>query len=259
MRKIRMLGLLALIGLMPLGTYARGATSNAEKEMGWSGKVTAVSPDNHTFTATSWWHTRTFDVGEKCAISTLDKKAAALSDLRIGDRVKVCYREAGGALVAEQIRVKALHLTGTVQSVDRKARTVTLEEPFSNHSFRLADDCKVVLWNGKEGAFIDLTPGNKVRVAYELPNGSPVAYRIRQETQTFVGKVSGIDSTYRTVEASELLEHKQFRVPDNCPIMVNGKPTENLRNLQLGHTYLFSYENVDGVNVAERIAPASPS
>jgi hypothetical protein len=257
MRKIRLLGYLTLVGLMPLCAGASGPMCGAKSKTAWTGKLTAVNAEHHTITAKSWWHTRTFNVGEKCAISTMDKKSAALSDLRPGERVKVRYQTTGGVSIAEQISVEPLHVAGTVEAVNQTARTVTMEEPFHDRTLHLSQDCKIVLWNGKDGTLADLTPGNRVMVSYELPGGSPVAYRIHERTQTYVGKLDAIDLKARTVAASELWGNKQFNLADNCRIMAAGKANAHLSDLQLGHDYRFTYENVDGVNVVDRIAPSS--
>ena len=222
MSKIRVLGYWTLVSLLPLGASAGGPTCSAKSEAAWTGRLTAVNADNHTITAKSWWQSRTFNVGSTCAISTMDKKTAALSDLRPGEKVRVRYQTAGGVRIAERIGVEPLHLTGTVQAVDQTARTLTLEQALHHRTFRLADDCEIVLWNNKDGTLTDLTPGNRLVVTYELPGGSPVAYRIRERTQTYVGKVDAIDLTDRTVKAGALMGNKRLNLADNCRIMVNG-------------------------------------
>lgn len=46
---------------------------------------------------------KTFKVGEKTKYSTLDKKEAALADIKVGDKVKVAYTEENGVATAHKI------------------------------------------------------------------------------------------------------------------------------------------------------------
>ena len=253
MRNIKILGFVALAGLVPLGAFADNATCSAHHETAWTGTLTAVNADNHTITAKTWWHSETFNVATPCAISTPDKPSAALGDLRPGEKVRVCYMTQAGVRIANRIGVVPFHLTGTIKSVDQKDRTLTVEETFAPRSFRLASDCHIVLWNDKEGTPADLMPGNIVRLTYELPRGAAVAYRIREESQTYSGKVNAIDLRERTVKAGD----QRFDLGDNCHIMLNGKPNAQLSDLKLNQKYLFTFEEVDGVNVVSRIAPSA--
>ncbi len=108
MRNIRILGYWALVGLMPLGASAGGPMCSAKNEAAWTGRLTAVNADNHTITAKSFWQTKTFNVGDTCAVSAMDKKTAALSDLRPGEKVKVRYQKTGGVLIARLIALAPL-------------------------------------------------------------------------------------------------------------------------------------------------------
>ena len=50
---------------------------------------------------------KTFKIGEKTKYSTVDKKEAAVGDIKVGDKVTVSYTEEGGALIAHKIGVPA--------------------------------------------------------------------------------------------------------------------------------------------------------
>jgi Cu/Ag efflux protein CusF len=51
---------------------------------------------------------KTFKIGEKTKYSTVDKKEAAVTDIKVGDKVLVSYTEEGGALIAHKIGVPAV-------------------------------------------------------------------------------------------------------------------------------------------------------
>jgi hypothetical protein len=268
MRTITNFGLVLLIAALPASAAASQQTNQRTHENAWTGTVTAVNTKNQTLSGGHWWYTRTFNVGEHCTISTLDKKQAALSDLRPGDEVRIRYQEAGGVLVADRVAEKPLHYTGTVHAVNEKTCLITMTEPAlykpfrSPQTFRVASDCKILLPNGKSGQLADLKPGDRIRVIYELPGGSPVAYRIRDKSLTFVGTVDAVNLSHRTIEAKGTAGQEKFRVAEDCHIMVNGKRNEELKDVALDHPYQFTYEQVDGINVVERITPVpatSPS
>lgn len=52
---------------------------------------------------------------------------------------------------------------------------------------------------------------------------------------------------------------KKFNVGDDCAVVINGKPGGKLTDLRPGESLMFSYDNVNGVNVVNRIAPANGS
>jgi hypothetical protein len=126
-------------------------------------------------------------------------------------------------------------------------------------TFSLPADCKVVLRDDRNGSLEDVKVGHHVTVVYELPGHSPVARAIEQTSATFVGTLNAIDASARTVKAKQLIGDKKFNLADNCEIVVNGKPGGSLSDLRLGQKLALSYDEIDGVNVATRIAPADQS
>ena len=228
----------------------------------WAGTVTAVSAQNKTLTGKHWLFSRTFNLGEKCDISTVDSEKASLTDLHPGEQVRVHYQNAEGILVADRIAEWPLHYTGTVHAIDQKARTVTMEEVplymlfHGPDRFCTAGNCKVILTNGEHGTLADLRPGDRVTLIYELPGGSRFAYRIRQMSSTFVGMLDAIDLPARTVKAKKMAAEKTFNLTDKCQIVDVNQQREDLKDLVLGQQYRFTYQDVNGVNVLDQIAPA---
>jgi hypothetical protein len=121
-------------------------------------------------------------------------------------------------------------------------------------TFELPGDCKVVLRDDKSGSLQDVKVGHQVTVVYELPGGSPTAREIEQTSAMYVGTLDAIDASMRTVKAKHFVGDRKFSLADNCKIIVNGKPDGKLNDLRLGQKLVLSYEDVDGVNVANRIA-----
>jgi hypothetical protein len=114
----------------------------------------------------------------------------------------------------------------------------------------------VIQANGADGTLADLGPGDQITVPYELPGGSPVAYRIRAQTVTFVGMLDAIDLSARTVKAKLMAGEKTFDLADKCRIIANHQQREHLADLALGQQYRFTYREVNGVYVLDQIAPA---
>ena len=93
-------------------------------------------------------------------------------------------------------------------------------------------------------------------MVYELPNGSRVAYRIRERTTTWNGVAEVIDLKTRTLNAKEGSREKQFALSDHCPVILRGDRSGHLKDLMPGQTYRFTYEAVNGINVLDGVTPA---
>jgi hypothetical protein len=251
--------------MIPIGARAGTETSRMNTEHWWTGRITAVNTQDNTISGKHLQYTRTFRLGEKCPISAVDNHQATLGDLRPGEKVRISYRDVEGVLVANHITEQALSYHGTVQNVDPKTGTVQMEEarverPFrAPKSFQIAGDCQVILWNGQEGNLADVHPGDRVSVVYELPNRQQVAYRIREQTASFEGVADTIDLPARTLKAKEGSQEVQFVLGNHCRFVQSDGKTGHLKDLQPGHDYRFTYEEVNGIDVLDRIAPAPPT
>lgn len=247
----------------PVGAQTKQAAAGTTRDRSWTGTVTCVNAQDNTLRGKRGFFTKTFDLGGKCPISTVDKKEAALSDLRPGERVTIHYQDVEGVLVARRIAEKPLHYAGTVHNIDSKAGIVTMEEtplyqPFHGpRTFHIASDCQVVLWNGHEETLADLQPGDKIVVTYDRPGGSSLAYRIQDRSLATVATLETIDLPDRIVKAKDPSGEQSFALADRCRIILNGHKNGELKDLVAGQTYKFTYEAVNGINVLDRIAPAS--
>jgi hypothetical protein len=265
MKMINTYGLCVLLAALPASAEAHQWSARTGQEHTWKGTLLAVNTQDKTVKGKSLFFSKTFHVGQSCAITVRDKDGAALAELGPGLKVKVRYQEANGVLVADGIVEEPLHYFGTVHAVDAKAGTVTMAEaplrkPFrAPRTFGVPGDCRVIRRDGGRGTLADLKPGDLVAVTYDLQAGSPVAYRVEGRSVTFVGAVDAIDLSARTVKAKDMLVEKRFVLAHSCQIIGSGEQPGDLKELALGQKYLFTYQEVNGVNVVDRIAPAQPA
>jgi bacillopeptidase F (M6 metalloprotease family) len=117
----------------------------------------------------------------------------------------------------------------------------------------------VVLRNDKSGTLADVQPGHHVTVTYEIPKDKPTAREIAQTSSAFTGDLTAVDLTDRTLKAKSASGSKKFHVADGCVIALRGKADAELRDLKPGDKLTFSYNDVNGVNVAIRVASATES
>jgi len=262
MKRITDIGILVLLAALPISVRADQQAACTRADKTWNGTLSEVNTQDNTVKAKHWGITETFHLGDKCAIAAVDKKEAPLSDLRPGERVKISYLELEGVRVADRIIERALYYGGRVHSVDPNAGTVTMAEaplykPFrSPETFRIAKDCKVTLAAGGTGTLADVRPGDRITVIYELPGGAPIAYRIRDESSTFVGALDAINLPARTLQAKQMTGEKTFQLADKCRFIASNQQVEPLKDLALGQHYRFTYRDVNGVNVLDQIVPA---
>jgi len=263
MKRITKLSLFLAVSSLSVGGLTTAAVAGEGHECTWDGTITAVNVQDKLVTAKGWYYTRTFDVGAQCGMSALDKPQAGLADLRPGDRVRIRYQTSGGVRVADRIDERSFTAKGTVQDVDPKTGLVTLEAAPLHHirlnerTFHAANDCKIALWNGKNGSMADVRRGDNVTVAYEMPNGAPMAYSINDYSRTFTGRLQAADTADHVVKAGD----KAFSLADDCRISASGQENAPVTALQLGQDYTFTYHELNGVNVADRItfAPQTTS
>jgi hypothetical protein len=115
-----------------------------------------------------------------------------------------------------------------------------------------------VLRGGKSGTLADIAVGNHVTVTYETPNDKLTARQIAQTSALFTGSLTAIDLTEQTVKAKAMFGSKKFHLADSCAVVINGRPEGKLSDLKLGDKFAFSYDDVNGVNIVNRIGTAPP-
>ena len=228
-------------------------TAAVQKEKTCKGIVASVDQKERTVSVKNFWGTKIFNVGDTCTVSLQDQPTAALADVRPGQAVEIGYDNAHGVLVADRIAQHNLVFTGYIFAIDSAKRTLAIKHGTFTRDFALADDCTVVIKGDNTKTLDDLKVGHTVNVVYESVNGSLQARRIEQRSPTFVGTIKAIDAETRTVKARDLLAEKTFHLADGCQIVVGGKPGGSLSDLRIGDRFAFTYEDTDGVLVANRI------
>jgi hypothetical protein len=249
-----MVGCASVLTLTVFPASADQATTAAKPDKTYAGTVVSVNPNGHTIEVKGFLLSKKFNLGENCAYKPWDQTAGPLSDLRAGEKVVIGYQDASGVLVADRIKQEPMTDQGMVKAIDPAAHTLTLNTGWTDETFRIPDDCAVVLHGNKSGSLADVQPGYYVMVTYELPQDKPVARQIAQTGTTFTGELTAVDLGNRMVKAKSLFDSKRFVLADNCAIVVNGKLDRQLSDLKLGDETSFSYEDVGGVNVVNRIA-----
>jgi hypothetical protein len=237
-----------------LTSSADDTATNALPHKSYSGTVVSVDAKEHTLGLEGFFTSKTFNLGGNCAYTFVDKGAGAIGDLHPGQRVEVVYQEAHDVLVADRVTQEPMSYEGTVKACEPVQRIITLHGRGRDKTFPIAGDCKVVLRGDKSGSLADIQTGHYVTVTYEIPNNKPTAQKITQTSETFSGSLTAIDLDTKTVKAKSLFDTKKFNLGDNCAIVINGKINGRLADLKPNDKLVFSYDEINGVNVANRIA-----
>jgi Cu/Ag efflux protein CusF len=233
------------------------AATAAKDQKDYTGTVVAVDPKEHALSVKNWTtFSKAFNLGDNCGYSQLDKNNTTVNDLRPGEKVTVSYQDAHGVLIASRVEQEPMQFEGMVKAIDADKHTMTLHRTGLDKELQLATECKVVLREGKTGTFADIKVGNHVTATYETPDNTPTARQIAQTSIAFTGTLTAIDLNDKTVKAKTLFASKKFSVADNCAIVINGKPDGQMADLKPNDKLTFSYDEINGINVVNRIAPA---
>ena len=224
-----------------------------QKDKVFNGTVAAIDQKERTVSARDFWGTKTFNVADSCRVSLEDQPAGSLAELRPGQKVEISYENAHGVLVANRIDQHNQVFTGYINAIDPAKRTLAVKHGTFNRDFAVAPDCVVVIKDDDTKTLDDLNVGHTVNVIYESGKDSLLARRIEQKSPTFVGTIKAIDADARTVKARDLLAEKTFHLADGCQIVTGGKLGGSLSDLRIGDRLAFTYEDNDGVLVANRI------
>ena len=245
-------GAFCLAGACPAA--ADGLPEPAQKHSQYTGMITAVDDEERTLSVKGFWIAKNFNAADNCKVTFENRPESSWADLRPGQKVEVRYANAHGVLVAHGIVQRDITLNGHITDIQPSQRTFTLKTGRTGRNFEIADACIVVLNDEKAGSLSDLEPGHSVSVVYERPDrDSYVARRIEQKSESFVGTIRAIDAGTQTVKAKGFLSEKKFNLADDCRIVIDGNPDGRLSDLRIGDRVEFSYEDADGVLVANRI------
>jgi hypothetical protein len=236
-----------------LASPAEDTDTNAIPHKSYTGTIVSVDTKEHTLGLEGFFTSKTFNLGDNCTYTLVDKGAGVIGDLHPGQRVEVVYQEMHDVFVADRVTQEPMCYEGTVKACDPAQRTITLHTRGRDKLFPIAGDCKVVLRGDKPGSLADVQAGNYVTVTYETPNDKPTVRKITQTSETYTGSLTAIDLESKTVKAKSLFDTKKFNLGDNCAIVIDGKINGRLSDLKPNDKLVFSYDEINGVNVASRI------
>jgi hypothetical protein len=219
-----------------------------------TGTVISVDPKDHTLGIKEWtsWR-KDFNLGDTCVYALLDKPAGTINDLRPGEKVMVSYQDVHGVLIADQVKQIPMEFEGTVLAINPANHHLTVHWKARDKQLQIADDCNVVLLHQTPGQLDSIRPGDHVTVTYELPDGVPTARQIAQTSLEFTGTLTAIDLGEKTVKARAAFDTRKFNVADDCTVVINGRTDGQLSDLRPNDRLTFSYDEIHGVNVVNRI------
>jgi Cu/Ag efflux protein CusF len=233
-------------------------TPKAKNDRVYTGRIQHLDPAQRVIIAESFWSTRTFSLGDNCKIALEDKPDATLADLRPGQKIEIQYVAARGVRIAHAVQQKNLVYHGHVEAIDPDAKTIEVKRGGGVREFNLPENYTVLV-QGKAGTLADLKVGQRVDVIHESLDNQHLARRIEQNNPAFVGTIRSIDASTRTVKARSFFEERTFRLADNCRIVTGDNSDASLRDLRIGDRVEFTFEDKDGILVANRIGHESPS
>jgi hypothetical protein len=243
------------------GKPAGQSATAARPEKSYTGTVVSVDPKEHVLRVKDWGLSKkTFNLGDNCTyallFTTLANNQGTANDLRPGEKVTVGYQNSHGVLIADRIEQRPMRFEGTVAAIDPNKHLLSLHRRGLDKEMTIGTDCIVLLGGQRAGSLADIHPGHHVTVTYETPGGEPTAREISQTSLTFTGTLTAIDLGEKTIKARALHESKKFNMADNCAIVISGKLDGKLSDLKPDEKLVFSYDEVNGVNVLNRIGTA---
>jgi Cu/Ag efflux protein CusF len=239
---------------------ASANATTAKPDKTYTGTIVSVDSKEHLLDVRGFpFSSKKFNLGDTCAYTIVGQDTGAIGDLRPGQKVTVGYQNAHGVLVADRVTQQPMRDEGMVKAIDPATQALTLHLGVMDKTFQLPANCEVTLRGDKSGTVADIRPGNHVLITYEVPNGKPTAREIAQTSESFTGDLTAIDLDQRTIKAKAMFTTRKFDLGDDCAIVINGKPNGKLTDLRPGESLSFSYDNINGVNVVNRIAPANGS
>jgi Cu/Ag efflux protein CusF len=118
----RLLRTAMVLGIAALALSFTGVVQAADTSTPSNATAPAPKPKHHQYTGTvtaidakagtvivkkEGAESKTFKIGEKTRYSTVEKKDAAVTDIKVGDKVTVWFSEEDGVLTAHKIGVPA--------------------------------------------------------------------------------------------------------------------------------------------------------
>lgn len=249
---------MSVFAFMGLKAFASQIATGAKPDKTYTGTVICADPKERTLEVKGFLFSKKFNLGDHCAYALWKQPAGAMGDLRPGEKVTVSYQDAHGVLVADGVKQVPMTCEGMVKSINLTLHTMTLQGRIQVRQVWIPDDCAVMLHGGKSGTLADIAPGSRVTIIYETQHHQLTARQIAQTSALFIGSLTAVDLPEQTVKAEARFGAKTFHLADNCAVVINGKTDGKLGDLKLGERFAFSYDDVNGINIVNRIGAAPP-
>ncbi len=149
-----------------------------QENLRYTGHIAALDATNRTLRVKSGLLDRVFTLAPDCEVIFRDGKPRTFAELKIGHRVTVKYLTPGDVKLARTIEQRSLEFTGGIEALDSRTDTVKAGGLMSSRTFRLADNCQIVVRGGTGGALKDLRIGDRVVFHYEEVDGVLIANRL---------------------------------------------------------------------------------
>ena len=104
LRSVMAVGVAAVIAAFAQPVHAEGEKAEKPKKRNFTGEVVSVDAAKSTITLKNKKNEeKTFTCSDKCKISVGEKETAALSDLKVGDKITASYTDEGGKLICTKM------------------------------------------------------------------------------------------------------------------------------------------------------------
>lgn len=162
----------------------RVATRIMQTNVVITGPVLAIDVPNRTFRVKDGWFSKIITAGPNCTLILRDGSNHPFKDLKIGQRVTVKYITPETGNVAQEIQQRSLEFSGRVDALDARTDTIRVSSLLTDKTFRLGNDCQIVVDGKLGGELKDLRIGDRISFHYDDVDGVLVANRIERESTT---------------------------------------------------------------------------
>jgi hypothetical protein len=199
-----------------------------------------------------------FKVDAACAFAVPSGTNNSFQALRIGQKVTVWYRNEHGTNIADRVEQIPIAFEGRVIVIDPIAHLLLVRNTGLDKPFTILPGCPVTSLDHHPVTLGDIHVNDHVTVTYEIPNQIPTARQIAHTSIQFAGNVTMVDVTNHMVKATATFESHKFQVSTNCMFAITGQPGAHLDDLEANEKLIFSYDEVNGSDVVNRIASPEP-
>src|SRR5580700_6682346 len=173
---------------------ADGDAAARRPERSFRGTVISVDATEHLLRVRGWlMFQKAFNLGDNCVYTEPGNEGATVNMLRPGEKVAVNYQSSHGVLIADRVEQIPMRMKGVITALDRANNRLMLHRTGMDTELQLADDCRIVLRDGKAGTLDDIKIGNHVTIMFETPGHTPTARQIEETSREFAGALTAID------------------------------------------------------------------